>query len=299
MQILDLGYQYGTTSTYSFSTTVTQQYTGVEKRTANWINAKAKYQIGNKSLSQTELDLLIAFHTSTKGAKEVFLFKDYADYIALNAPVTNPLTKTYTFGSSSYQRPITRPNVDTQSINNGKTSFEFWVPVRFEKDSIDFTLEGVDPSSNERIYTLQNVTLLEVREQPLTYPPSPALPELINTQFNLGYDLGSIFSPFFNTRILTTSSGYEKRISEWTTPLIKYSIGSRSFTNTELNYLLSAFRVCRGRAIKFLYPDKARKKVYKVRFDVDEISVRFDAFDIHTKEAIFTVSGINLYGEEA
>ena len=127
----------------------------------------------------------------------------------------------------------------------------------------------------------------------MTYPS-----EIKTTEFDLGYDLGGVLIPFFNTRILPTQSGYEKRIGEWVDPLLKYSIGSRKYTSTELNYLLNLFHSARGKAIKFTFTDRSRNKKYLLRFDVDSIAVQFDAFDITTKEAIYSVSGINLYGEE-
>ena len=197
LSILDLGYTYGTTATYSYSTTISRSYDGSERRIPNWVSSKATYQIGNKSLTYSELNSLISFHKAVKGSLSPFLFKDYSDYRATNSSLGTvsssklyyPITKTYSFGDTSNSKVInhvdgstfklyangTQTNSYTLTSNyitvptlaNGTVltaDFEYYVLVRFQLDTIDFTLNAVDPSSSDRIYQLNNVSLVEVKE---------------------------------------------------------------------------------------------------------------------------------------
>ena len=107
-------------------------------------------------------------------------------------------------------------------------------------------------------------------------------------------DFDSIGGNEFATRIEKLVSGHEARISEWTTNRGSWEIGQRSLLKSELDYLISLFRVCRGKAVSFKYFNWQNEGEVLVRFGEDAIAFRFDAFEKATGRVIFNLSGVPL-----
>lgn len=319
-ELLNLGYDYGTLGGPRFSTTVVVDGQGQEQRAINWTQPLGRWQIGNRVVNREELDYFLDFHSDRKGAFEGFRFKDWSDYsfnneIAVGDGVTTEfqLIKVYSVGSYSVSRPITKPRtgvvvkVDGEIIEialdtiTGLISFssppaldaiieaagDFDVPVRFEQDSIQFRFFAADSITGEAFFELSNLSVVEIRQ--FTEIPFEELPTLSHT-IDLGYDYETLGGPGFLTKILSNRAGAEKRISQWTASKRRFQLGDRTLNKEELSYFLSLFRICRGAALSFQFKDWQTEQVITVRFETDEIAVRFDA--ANSDEVIFYLSGL-------
>ena len=325
---LELGIDYGTVGGFRFNTSVLVDGSGGEQRNANWGQPLGRWQIGDRSLSQSELDYFLGFHAQRKGAAEGFRFKDWADYQAIaqvigvgNGSETQfQLIKTYTIGVYTTIRTILKPVGGTINIYSGgqqssgwmadlttgiitfanppasgvaiAADFEFDVPVRFEQDNIDFRFEACDPILQETIFFLQSLTIKEIRFAPDTPIPLSPVPTSIAYTLNLGYDYGTVGGPAYNTAIATIGGGHEHRTSNWSAPRGRWQVGDRTLKREELDYLIAFHRITRGAAASFLYKDWQRDQNTSVRFEEDSLSVRFDAYDPETEEAIFYLAGL-------
>lgn len=169
---------YGSSGGPEYSTDIVEIASGFEQRNSNWSAARARYNVAHGVKTKTQLDALIAFFRARKGRAHGFRFKDWQDYQVTTAQIgtgngsttTFQLTKTYTSGSQSDVRKITKPvsgsitvyldgvaQTSGVSINtttgivtftsapaNGKivtASFEFDVPVRFDTDRLSASLD--------------------------------------------------------------------------------------------------------------------------------------------------------------
>ena len=166
------------------------------QRNSNWENARAKYNIGHSIKNQSQIDEIIAFFRARKGKAYGFRFKDWSDYKAEGEFIANgngvktefQLIKSYISGSDYIIREIKKPvdnsekiyinsilqirdtdymidiktgiisfisaPADTSIIN---ADFEFDVPVRFDTDDINITLD------NYLIASVNNVPLVEIK----------------------------------------------------------------------------------------------------------------------------------------
>jgi uncharacterized protein (TIGR02217 family) len=328
---LDLGIDYGTVGGPKFSTSITVDGSGAEQRNANWRQPLGRWQLGERSLTQSELDYFLNFHALRKGAAIGFRFKDWTDYHALSQPIgigdgittQFQLAKTYSVGSYSVKRPILKPVGGTVKIylNGAKQSsgwsvditagvitfitapgsgvaiaadFEFDVPVRFEQDKIEFRFDAYEVGTGNAIFYLANLSVVEIRLPPIiAVPLTAAQPRLLET-LNLGYDYGTVGGPAYNTTIATIGSGYEHRTSNWDDSRGRWQIGDRTLNRVELDYLIAFFRVFRGAASSFIYKDWASSRNVRVRFEQDTFEVRFDAYEPLGGEAIFYLAGLNV-----
>lgn len=185
---------YGSQGGPEYSTSVIALQSGHEKRNANWSVARARYDVSFGIQSQTQMDNLIAFFRAMRGRATGFRYKDWADYQGVGEVIGTgddsttmfQLIKTYSSGSESIARSITKPvsgtvdvyidsvlqvsgvSVDTTtgvvtfatppaSSEIISADFEFDVPVRFEDDYLETTLEKLHEHSVKRI------NLVEVR----------------------------------------------------------------------------------------------------------------------------------------
>lgn len=185
---------YGSTGGPEYSTDVVITHGGYEQRNINWSAARARYNVAHGVKSQAQLDTLIAFFRARKGKAHGFRFKDWTDYqgIAQNLGTGNgsatqfPLKKTYTSGSGTEVRVITKPVSGSVSIylngvlqNSGwsvntatgvvtftsapgsgvviTADFEFDVPVRFDTDRLSASLDTYGSHS------WRDIPLVEVR----------------------------------------------------------------------------------------------------------------------------------------
>lgn len=316
-QRLDLGINYGATFGPRFNTAILTQSDGQEQRRALWSQPLIVAQIGDRMVKEAKLQSLIAFHAAVKGSADGFRLRDWSDYKAVNqaigtgngTPQTWQLVKRYSISTATVTRPITKPLASTLTVfvdgvatatgwaldeTTGvltteltgviSASFEFDIPVRFDQDKIDFTFEA------KGLFNLAPLTCTEIRLEPTLYPPLDALPGSLEEIIDLGYDFGTLGGPAFSTGIKSNAAEFEKRKPYWQTAIGAWDIGDRLLLGSELDYLISLFRVCRGMAIPFRFKDWQTNTIKKVRFAEDRISFRFDAYG--NDEVIFNLGGV-------
>ena len=156
-----------------YNTVVVATASGAEQRIALWQQSLRRYDIQYGVRLEAEADELIAFFNARQGKLSGFRWKDWNDFEAVDAPQTVydtnkiQLYKRYTSGGVNYDRKITKPvsgavtlkqngspytnfSLDTTTgivTLNGSTggtwlaSFEFDSPVRFDSDTIEYTLD--------------------------------------------------------------------------------------------------------------------------------------------------------------
>ncbi len=326
MNILDLGINYGTLTTINFQTTINKTGNGFEQRLPNWDEPLLSFQIGNRNLDNEEIFYLQNFFDSRKGSYETFLIKDWSDYFVVNQQlnIVNGLNyqlyKSYAVNSDVVNRIITKPKIDTIEIfidevqqlsgwslnfltgiitfdvapmGTVTANFEFYVPVRFVEDKIDYRFKGYEKNTKNKIYALEQLSLLEVRETPEI--------NFININegnynfiIDLGFDYETLGGEAYNTKINQIASGFETRRQNWLESQGNWDIGQRKLNLAELSHLISAFRLCKGQFGSFFYRDWKDNKNQLVRFGEDNISFRFDAIELSTQQVIFDLSGVVL-----
>ncbi|NCC03452.1 MAG: TIGR02217 family protein [Proteobacteria bacterium] len=185
---------YGATGGPAYSTSVVVTASGYEQRNMNWSAARGSWDVSSGLKKPSQLDLLIAFFRARKGKAYGFRFKDWTDYKATGqllgtgdgATKTFQLVKTYASGAGSETRTITKPVLGTVvpylggvkqtsgwSINTATgvltftvapaqgvavtADFEFDVPVRFDTDSMEATIE------NFNINEWPSIPIVEIR----------------------------------------------------------------------------------------------------------------------------------------
>ncbi|MDR0773425.1 MAG: TIGR02217 family protein [Wolbachia pipientis] len=184
---------YGSTGGPEFSTDVVTTHNGCEQRNINWSRARARYNIAYGVRSSEQLTELITFFHARKGKAIGFRFKDWSDFTVINQEIgigdskkmTFQLIKTYISGKDKHTRIIKKPVYDTikiylddeetkkYSVNystgeitfikppaKGTTitaSFEFDVPVRFDTDYLNASIDNYGSNS------WSNIPLVEVK----------------------------------------------------------------------------------------------------------------------------------------
>ena len=189
---------YGATGGPEYSTDIVETFGGHEQRNVNWSAARASYDVSHGVKTKTQLDALIAFFRARRGRAVGFRFKDWSDYSVSaqnigtgdGAETDFQLVKTYTSGSVTVSRTITKPvngtvNIYLDAVLQGggytldtttgivsftvapgvdvvvTSDFEFDVPVRFDTDSLDISLDAIN--SGELIGSWNNIPVIEVR----------------------------------------------------------------------------------------------------------------------------------------
>lgn len=322
-QRLELGLNYGATYGPRFNTAIATASNGIEQRRAIWSQPLITVQLGDRRVNQSELDYLLAFHTSTKGAFAGFRIRDWSDYksglTAIGAGngslQTWQLIKRYTVAGVTVTRAIIKPIDGTLKVfldgvevlagwscdyNQGilyteltgviAVTFDFDVPVRFEQDKIDFTYEA--GKGTRKLFTLAPLTCVEIRIEPAIYPALDAIPTAIAETFDLGYDFGTLGGPSFSTAIATNAAEFESRKSYWDNAKGSWDVGDRALIRSELDYFIALFRCARGMAVPFSFKDWQDESTKLVRFAEDRISFRFDAFRSTDEEVIFNLGGV-------
>lgn len=179
-----------------FNTTVLTLSSGFEKRNINWAEARASYDIGFGIRSKDDLSTLIAFFRARQGKARGFRFKDWSDFEMARQQIgvgdgSNKdfqIYKRYTSGSVNYDRDLVKIVDDTLSVwvnstlkvdpgdysvdlDTGIITFvtappnlqiveatcEFDVPVRFDIDKLNVTMEMVTLGS------VPSVSLVELK----------------------------------------------------------------------------------------------------------------------------------------
>lgn len=185
-----------------FSTSVIVSSGGHEQRQANWATPRRRWNVGTAIIDDTSYNALYAFFLACGGKLSAFRFKDWSDYevtrqqigLTDGSDATWPIYKTYTSGSTSTARYITRPvsgtvrvwvdgtertlgaggsefqvNVSTGIITLGATLAalsaktieaycEFDVPARFDIDHWPLSLKSY------RIGEVADIPVVEIRE---------------------------------------------------------------------------------------------------------------------------------------
>lgn len=174
---------YGSTGGPEFFTDVITTHNGREQRNINWSHSRAKYNIAYGVRSNEHLLKLIAFFNARKGKAIGFRFKDWLDFMAIDQEIGTgddqktvfQLTKTYTSGEDKHIRVIRKPvqqtvkiflnseeekeysvNYTTGEITFVKppgegviitANFEFDVPVRFDTDYLNASIDNYGSNS--------------------------------------------------------------------------------------------------------------------------------------------------------
>jgi uncharacterized protein (TIGR02217 family) len=103
-----------------YSTDVITVQSGFEQRNMNWLNARARYEVGHAARSRENMELLSSFFRAMKGRAHGFRFKDHSDYQATQANgrlgvgvgtglPTAQLNKLYQAGGLNEYRGIKKP----------------------------------------------------------------------------------------------------------------------------------------------------------------------------------------------
>ena len=272
-----------------------------------------------------EVDYLREFHAARFGSQQGFRFKDWTDYqvvgqlLGISDGVTTnfQLKKTYTAGIYSYQRAILKPVQgtvklfynDTETtdfscdhttglitLNSAPTQgtvitadFEFDVPVTFERDTIDWTLEAVRANTGETLHKLGDVFVKEMRiNLDLEWYNRDPIPQKISEALDLGYILDTVEQKIFSTSSTKLDSGYAHKKSDRATSKTLLKLPARIINREELDALLNYFYVAKGRLSRFNL--KLNGNNYDCRFNSDALSISYEH-----KEGLYKVSGLAFY----
>lgn len=322
---LELHKNYGATFGPRYSTAVSTQSDGKEYRRALWDQPLIYATIGDRQVDSADLSYLLQFHEQSMGAFRGFRLRDWTDYRVVegqgslwgNGQGAFQMYKKYSFGGVETYRPLTKIVAGTTklfangveqgggwSVDNGTGvistgiggtltfTCEFDVPVRFEQDKIDFTF--LADNGTEKIFQLAPVNCTEIRVPSQIPIPAQAITGHIATEIILGYDYGTLGGPAFSTKTVGSSSEFEDRKAFWASPKRSFDLGDRLCSREDVDHLLSAFRVCRGRAASFLYYSHQTDGTLSVRFAEDRIAFRLTAIDETTGQGIYNLGGIAL-----
>lgn len=197
---LVLGYDYGTVVSIEYKTEIINNIVGEEQRNICWYEPLISYKIGQRQLTNNELEYLLTFFEARKGSKQSFSIRDWTDYFAIGNLLgigddytrAYQIYKTYEIEEFKVNRLINRPINNTIKIYfNGiefagnyqlldklgiivfdiapalntviRVDFEFDVVVRLNNDIFSYSLQGYDRFSGEAIYNLSEIDLIEVR----------------------------------------------------------------------------------------------------------------------------------------
>ena len=183
---------FNSSSILEFNTSVITTKNGSEQRNINWNSNKMKFNIINGIKTKAELDEIIAFFRNVRGKAYGFRFKDWSDYQAENQliGVGDGETKDFQLiqddrtNTNYYIRKITKPVISTIKIFIDGTStndvnidlktgivsfneapsidavitatFEFDVPVRFDSDMLEITMNTINTGK------VKDITLIEI-----------------------------------------------------------------------------------------------------------------------------------------
>ncbi|MDD3182307.1 MAG: DUF2460 domain-containing protein [Alphaproteobacteria bacterium] len=185
---------YGASGGPAYSTSVISTASGYEQRNMNWSAARGRWDVSSGLKRASQLETLIAFFRARKGKAHGFRFKDWTDYKATGQQIglgddetqVFQLVKGYESGAGSETRTITKPVSGTAVIYAGgvkvttgvsvntttgivtfseapvqgtiiTADFEFDVPVRFDTDEMDVSIE------NFNLHEWSDIPIIEIR----------------------------------------------------------------------------------------------------------------------------------------
>ena len=169
---------YGASGGPGYSTSIVTTVSGHERRNANWAMARGRWNVAHGLKKRAQVAELIAFFRARRGRAYGFRFKDWTDHQALAQSLgvgdgttkTFQLVKHYPSGGVVETRVIAKPVADTVKVyrdgveaSAGVTidttsgvvtfttapaagvqvtaDFQFDVPVRFDSDQMEVTIE--------------------------------------------------------------------------------------------------------------------------------------------------------------
>lgn len=184
---------FKSSSILEFNTSIFKSKNGSEQRNINWNYNKMKFNIINGIKKKEELDELITFFRNVKGRAYGFRFKDWTDYKAKKQYLGNgdnikkqfQLIKSYKINNNIiYYRKILKPvistvkilindienkdfnidlttglitfNIPPESNSIIKADFEFDVPVRFDNDIIEISMNSINSG------IIKEINLIEI-----------------------------------------------------------------------------------------------------------------------------------------
>nr|BDD46837.1 glycoside hydrolase family 24 [bacterium] len=187
---------YGAAGGPAYSTDVVETFGGYEQRNINWADARGKWNVAHGVKTLEQLNELIAFFRARQGKAIGFKFKDWSDYKVEGAAIgtgdgttsTFQLKKQYTSGSGTVERIIKKPIwgsvkvyldaspltfITEYTVNHSlgeiniltppaggeiiTADFEFDVPVRFDTDELNISLDNFELGS------WSNIPIVEIR----------------------------------------------------------------------------------------------------------------------------------------
>lgn len=173
---------YGASGGPAFSTAVVATVSGYEHRNINWSQGRGRWNVAHGLKTRAQVADLIAFFRARKGRAYGFRFKDWSDFQASTqvlgtgdgSTTAFQLVKHYVSGEIDDVRLISKPVAGTVQVYhdgapatgwsvdtttglitfttpppNGSVitaDFEFDVPVRFDTDQMDLTVETAELS---------------------------------------------------------------------------------------------------------------------------------------------------------
>jgi uncharacterized protein (TIGR02217 family) len=169
---------YGASGGPGYSTSIVTTVSGHEPRNANWAAARGRWNVAHGLKKREQVAALIAFFRARRGRAYGFRYKDWTDHQALvqalgvgdGTTTTFQLVKRYPSGGVVESRVIAKPVAGTVKVyrdgveaTSGWTvdtttglvtfsiapaagvqvtaDFAFDVPVRFDSDQMDVTIE--------------------------------------------------------------------------------------------------------------------------------------------------------------
>lgn len=236
---------------------------GDEQRNCKTRHARRRWAVNTELLADDDVDDLYAHFTARRGSTDSFPFLDPFDYVASGEPIVGgQLVKRYTFGSYTYDRPITLPKSGTVTFSGGGTlnystgvisggaggtwSGEFYVPARYDSDALS-TVYNLPMSASAA------VGIVEVWDTDIPSLSNTVAPSRISDAFPLTWDLGIDVSRNWSTRITGTGFHEERTQDAEQERNIYRNANGHCRTEDELTAILSLFLICRGARTAFTY----------------------------------------------
>ena len=185
---------YGASGGPRFLTAITATQSGREQRVAQWQGSRGEWNVSTGIRSRADVSAFLAFFYARRGRAHGFRFKDWTDFRAAGQllgtgdgeQIAFQLVRRYDSGGTVHERRITRPVEGTVMVYRDgvkatsgvsvdyatgiitfssppalgaavTAGFEFDVPVRFDSDLMDVTLDI------ERLGSITSIPLIEIR----------------------------------------------------------------------------------------------------------------------------------------
>jgi uncharacterized phage protein (TIGR02218 family)/uncharacterized protein (TIGR02217 family) len=269
----------------SFNNTILRDDSGKEQRIVNWIDPLRTFNISKNIVYRTELNALVSFHESVQGSRSAFWYKDKSDFasdgkgflVSTGVSGEFQVCKRYELAGNIHIRPILKPiGLQIRSSNilvtnwtlgllgkvtfsgsvpaNLSLTFEFYVPVRFEEDSLERVIQAKYRGSRE-LYSVPKLILKEVKLTPNVYPVD-TFNDNLSHLFNLDLYANSSLEIVYSTEVVNQSSGYEKRVSRASSPVVLTRLqNKRILRQFEIDYLINLWLTAKGEAATFKLRD--------------------------------------------